>query len=92
MKQWPQWALILAPEFACPKVQLIDLITKQLGRLQSLETISALPLLGTAPSMRGEEARRVGECLLLYLCCVLFTGQSLCSAGQAQCKDHKNLP
>lgn len=90
----PQWALILAPEFACPQDRVIDLITKQLGHLHSWETIAALPFSAQhpAPRGRGEKGWRMFVVVfVLWVFCL--QGQSLCSAGQAQCKDHKkNVP
>lgn len=74
VKQWPQWALILAPKFACSQDQVIDLITKQLGHLHSQETIAALPLLCTAPSTSGERREGLEDVCCICVVSILFTG------------------
>lgn len=83
VKQWSQWALILAPEFACPPKPTNKYYYKAAGLFAS-ETHTALPLLCTALSMRGKEVRRAGECLLLYLCCEYFVYRGNHYAQQAK--------
>lgn len=94
VKEWPQWALILAPEFACPQNQLINIITNYWSfAVIGNKRCSAVALHSTQHEGEGGEKgwRMFVVVFVLWIFCL--QGHSLCSAGQAQCKNHKkNLP